>query len=81
MRKEKKKNTEEKKIVNYRIETCRRGLIGTPLYQVGAVNFVSHGILFISGGITPCIFNLSTEWSQVVTSCPDSFISYGRNQC
>jgi hypothetical protein len=39
MRKEKKRN--EKKIVNYRIETCRRVLISTPLYQVGARTFVT----------------------------------------
>jgi hypothetical protein len=30
-----------KKIVNYRIETCRRVLINTPLYQVGAETFVT----------------------------------------
>jgi hypothetical protein len=32
MRKEKK----ERKIVNYRIETCRRVLISTPVYKVDA---------------------------------------------
>jgi hypothetical protein len=37
IRKEKKEN----KIVNYRIEACRRVLISTPLYQVGAGNFVT----------------------------------------
>jgi hypothetical protein len=29
------------KIVNYRIETCRRVLISTPLYQVGAGTFAT----------------------------------------
>jgi hypothetical protein len=32
----------EKKIVNYRIETCRRMLISPPLYQVGAGTFVTY---------------------------------------
>jgi hypothetical protein len=38
IRKEKKK---KKKKVNYRIETSRRVLISTPLYQVGAGTFVT----------------------------------------
>jgi hypothetical protein len=39
MRKEKKRK--EKKIVSHRIETCRRVLISTPLYQVGAGTFAT----------------------------------------
>jgi hypothetical protein len=31
----------EKEIANYRIETCRRVLIITPLYQEGAGDFVT----------------------------------------
>jgi hypothetical protein len=41
MRKEKKKKGKEKKRANYRIETCRKVLISTPLYQVGAGTFVT----------------------------------------
>jgi hypothetical protein len=39
--KRKERKEERKKIVNYRIETCRRVLISTPLYQVGAGTFVT----------------------------------------
>jgi hypothetical protein len=37
MRKEEREN----KTVNYRKETCRRALISTPLYQVGAGTIVT----------------------------------------
>jgi hypothetical protein len=40
-RNEKRKKRIEKKVVNYRIETCRRVLISTPLYQAGAGTFVA----------------------------------------
>jgi hypothetical protein len=40
MRKE-KEGKKEKTLVNYRIETCRRVLMSTPLYQVGAGTFVT----------------------------------------
>jgi hypothetical protein len=48
MGREKKRENrrKEKKIVNYRIETCRRVLTSTPLYQVGAGTFVTYGLLF-----------------------------------
>jgi hypothetical protein len=36
------KEKKENKLVNYRIETCRRVLISTPLYQVGVETFVIH---------------------------------------
>jgi hypothetical protein len=39
--KEKKRKKERKKIVNYRIETCRRKLIRTLMNQVGAETFVT----------------------------------------
>jgi hypothetical protein len=41
MKKERKKK--EKKTVNYRIETCRRVLISSPLYQEGAGTSVTAG--------------------------------------
>jgi hypothetical protein len=47
MRKEKERKgrkRKEKKIVGFRIETCRRVPISPPLYQVGAGTFVTKGV-------------------------------------
>jgi hypothetical protein len=37
----KKRKGKKKKIVKYRMKTCRRVLISTPQYQVGAGTFVT----------------------------------------
>jgi hypothetical protein len=40
-RNEKRKEKKRKKVINYRIEACRRVFINAPLYQVGAGTFVT----------------------------------------
>jgi hypothetical protein len=41
-KRKRKKERKERKIVNYRRRTCKRVLISTPLYQVGAGTFVNY---------------------------------------